>query len=102
MYIVPLQSDEFRVVPEAKLRVYRTRNAGASWEPLTGGLPQAQAFENVLRDGLTADTHERAGIYFGTRSGKLFASADEGDSWKEIGGTLPPVCCVKAAVIGNA
>lgn len=101
VYIVPIQSDEFRVVPEGKLRVYRTRNAGASWEPLTGGLPQGQAFENVLRDGLTADTHETAGIYFGTRSGKLFASADEGESWKEIAGTLPPVCCVKAAVVGK-
>ncbi len=102
VYIVPIQSDQFRVVPEGKLRVYRTRNAGDSWEPLTGGLPQSQAFENVLRDGLAADTHETAGIYFGTRSGKLFASADEGESWKDIGGTLPPVCCVKAAVIGSS
>jgi hypothetical protein len=101
VYIVPIQSDEFRVTPEGKLRVYRTRNAGESWEPLTGGLPQQQAFENVLRDGLTADTHETPGIYFGTRSGKLFASPDEGENWKEIGGTLPPVCCVKAAVIGT-
>ena len=102
VYIVPIQSDEFRVVPEGKLRVYRTSNAGQSWEPLTGGLPQEQAFENVLRDGLTADSHDPAGVYFGTRSGKLFASADAGDSWKEIAGALPPICCVKAAVVGAA
>src|ERR1700741_295102 len=39
-WIVPLESDEFRCTPEGKLRVYRTRDAGASWEPLANGLPQ--------------------------------------------------------------
>jgi photosystem II stability/assembly factor-like uncharacterized protein len=102
VYIVPIQSDEFRVVPEGKLRVYRTRNAGASWEALADGLPQSQAFETVLRDGLAADTHDPAGLYFGTRSGKLFASANGGDSWQELADALPPICCVKAAVVGPA
>ena len=102
VYIVPIQSDEFRVVPEAKLRVYRTQNAGKSWKPLADGLPQERAFESVLRDGLAADTHDPAGIYFGTRSGKLFASADDGKSWKEIADALPSICCVKAAVVGGA
>jgi photosystem II stability/assembly factor-like uncharacterized protein len=100
VYIVPLQSDEFRVVPEAKLRVYRTQDAGKSWEALGDGLPQTNAYESVLRDGLTADSHDPAGIYFGTRSGKVFGSANAGESWKEIVGTLPSVCCVKAAVVG--
>jgi len=99
VYIVPIQSDEFRVVPEGKLRVYRTRDAGNSWEPLAAGLPQDQAFENVLRDGLTADSHDPAGIYFGTRGGKLFGSADAGESWQELADALPPICCVKAAVV---
>jgi photosystem II stability/assembly factor-like uncharacterized protein len=99
-YIVPLQSDEFRVVPDARLRVYRTRDAGASWEPLGAGLPQEQAFESVLRDALTTDTHESAGVYFGTRSGKLYGSSDSGDSWMPIIESLPPICCVKAVVIG--
>jgi photosystem II stability/assembly factor-like uncharacterized protein len=99
VYIVPLQSDEFRVVPEAKLRVYRTQDAGKSWEPLADGLPQTNAYESVLRDGLAADTHDPAGIYFGTRSGKVFGSANSGESWKEIADALPPVTCVKAAVV---
>ena len=102
VYIVPLQSDEFRIVPDAKLRVYRTRDAGASWQPLGDGLPQEKAYESVLRDGLTNDTHADAGIYFGTRSGKLFASSNAGESWAPIIETLPPICCVKAAVIGAA
>lgn len=99
VYIVPIQSDEFRVVPEGKLRVYRTSDAGESWQPLSDGLPQQRAFENVLRDGLTADSHDPAGIYFGTRGGKLFGSADEGKSWQELADALPPICCVKAAVV---
>jgi hypothetical protein len=101
VYIIPLQSDEFRVVPEAKLRVYRTRDAGASWEPLSNGLPQEHAFESVLRDGLATDTHEPAGVYFGTRSGKLYGSANEGDGWTAIAESLPSICCVKVAVVGS-
>ncbi|HEX7049672.1 MAG TPA: hypothetical protein VF188_05620 [Longimicrobiales bacterium] len=100
VYIIPLESDGFRVVPEAKLRVYRTRDAGASWEPLSRGLPQRDAYESTLRDALAADTNDPAGIYFGTRSGKLFASRDNGDSWRCLADGLPPILCVKAAVVG--
>jgi photosystem II stability/assembly factor-like uncharacterized protein len=101
VYIVPLESDQFRCVPEAKLRVYRTRDAGASWEPLANGLPQEDAYETILRDNLTADTHDPAGIYFGTRGGRLFGSTDAGESWREISDALPNIVCVKAAVIGG-
>jgi len=99
VYIVPLESAEFRCTPDARLRVYRTRDAGASWEPLETGLPQTGAYETVLRDALTADTSDPAGIYFGTRAGKLFGSADEGDTWRELADGLPPVVCVKAAMV---
>ncbi len=99
VYIVPIESDQFRCVPEAKLRVYRTSNAGASWEPLANGLPQHDAYETILRDALSADTCDSAGIYFGTRSGKLFGSPDNGDHWSEIAGGLPSIVCVKAAVV---
>jgi len=102
VYIVPMQSDEFRCTPEAKMRVYRTRNAGSSWEPLTKGLPQQDAYETVIRDALTADKHDPAGIYFGTRSGKVYASADDGESWSPIADALPAITCVKAFVVGDA
>jgi photosystem II stability/assembly factor-like uncharacterized protein len=102
VYIVPLESDEFRCTPEARLRVYRTRDAGESWEALTQGLPQEDAYETVLRDGMCADSHDPAGIYFGTRTGKLFASGDGGDHWSELADGLPPVVCVKAAVVAGA
>jgi photosystem II stability/assembly factor-like uncharacterized protein len=99
VYIVPIEADIFRATPEAKLRVYRTRNAGASWEALTKGLPQSGAYENVLRDALTADAFDPAGIYFGTRSGKLYGSRDEGATWTEIADGLPPIVCVKTGMV---
>jgi photosystem II stability/assembly factor-like uncharacterized protein len=99
VYILPIEADVFRVVPEAKLRVYRTRDAGASWEPLANGLPQEDAYECVLRDAMAVDRAERAGVYYGTRSGKVFASNDEGESWQLVADTLPPVVCVKTAMI---
>ena len=100
VYILPVESDEFRCTPDGRLRVYRTRNAGGSWEPLTRGLPQKGAFETVLRDGMSADSMDLIGIYFGTRSGRLYGSTDEGKNWKNLLEGLPPVVCVKAAVAG--
>ncbi len=99
VFIIPIESDEFRCTPEAKLRVYRTRDAGESWEPLSTGLPQHDAFETILRDSLKADRNDPAGIYFGTRNGKLFASKNGGDSWTPITEGLPPITCVKTATI---
>ena len=101
-YIVPLESDMFRATPQGKLRVYRTRNGGKSWEALTNGLPQKEAYECVLRDGLGADALDPAGIYFGTRNGKLYGSPDGGASWTRLADGLPPVVCVKTAVVGAA
>jgi photosystem II stability/assembly factor-like uncharacterized protein len=101
LYVVPLETPA-RWVPGAKLRIYRSRNAGKSWEPLSRGLPQKDAYETVLRDAMDNDSLQPAGIYFGTRSGKLFGSRNEGTSWQLIRDGLPPVVCVKAAVLDES
>ena len=98
-YIIPVESDEYRCTPEGKLRVYCTRNGGQSWEPLTSGLPQKNALETIVRDGMATDTLTPAGIYFGTRSGKVYGSANDGQSWKLIAEGLPAIVCVKAVVL---
>ena len=99
VYIIPIESDEFRCTPEGKLRVYRTKNGGESWEPLTNGLPQEDALETILRDNLKADGNNPTGLYFGTRSGKVFGSNNGGDSWTLIKEGLPPITCVKTAAV---
>jgi hypothetical protein len=101
VYIVPMESDEFRCAPEGRLRVYRTRNAGASWEPLTRGLPQQSAYETVLRDGMVTDSLDPVGIYFGTRSGKLFASRNAGRTWNEVLNGLPQIVCVACTIVAE-
>ncbi|HYC62865.1 MAG TPA: exo-alpha-sialidase [Thermoanaerobaculia bacterium] len=98
-WIVPLESDEFRCTPEGKLRAYVTRNAGAKWEAQSKGLPQKGAFETVLRDAMAVDSLDPAGVYFGTRNGKLFGSADEGKKWSVIADGLPAIVSVKAASV---
>ena len=101
VYVLPVDSDEFRCTCDGRLRVYRTRNAGASWEPLMRGLPQKRAYETVLRDAMTADALDPAGIYFGTRSGQLYGSTDDGKTWKKVLEGLPSIVCVKTAAIGE-
>jgi photosystem II stability/assembly factor-like uncharacterized protein len=98
VYLIPIESDEFRCTPEGKLRVYRTKDAGDSWHALTEGLPQQDALETILRDNMDADANSPTGLYFGTRSGKVFGSSNGGDSWTLIKDGLPPVTCVKTAM----
>jgi hypothetical protein len=65
--------------------------------PLAAGLPQERTYVSVLRDALCTDDSDPAGVYFGTRSGEVFASADEGASWMSIVRHLPDVLVVRAA-----
>lgn len=98
-YVVPLQGGELRCPPEFALRVFRTSDAGGSWQPMTKGLPQEQAYMGVYRDSLCTDRLPTAGVYMGTNTGQLWASADDGESWKSITQNLPPICSVEAAVL---
>jgi len=102
VFILPIESDGFRCVPEAKLRVYKTTDAGRSWKPMTRGLPQKNAFETVLRDAMGTDSLDPAGVYFGTRSGKVYGSRDAGRTWDLLREGLPPVVAVKAAVVARS
>ena len=99
VYTVPVESEQFRCACDGRLRVYRSRNAGLSWEPLSRGLPQKRAYETILRDGLIMDSFDPAGMYLGTRSGQLFGSLDEGKTWHKILEGLPSIVCIRTALI---
>jgi len=100
-YVVPLDGGHGRVMPEGRAAVWRTRDAGASWARLDRGLPQQGAYVGVLREGMAIDALETPGLYFGTSTGQLFASADEGDSWREIATYLPGIASVEVAVLAD-
>jgi hypothetical protein len=96
-FVIPETSSHMRTTVDGRLRVYRTGDAGATWEPLTQGLPQQHAYVSILRDAMCSDDVRPAGIYFGTSSGHLFASNDRGDSWRLAAGFLPRILSITAS-----
>ena len=79
-----------------RLGVYRTEDGGQSWELATNGLPE-QAWVEVLREGMASDRSDPVGIYFGTKSGSVFVSPNEGEEWIEAARHLPAVLSVEVA-----
>ena len=88
-----------RYVTDARFRVYRSRNAGADWEPLTDGLPQRNAYLHVMREGMATDSMEECGVYIGTTTGQIFFSRDDGDSWELLIDYLPPINSVDCGTV---
>jgi hypothetical protein len=97
LYLIPQESDEFRTFPDGKLAVYRSSDAGDSWHSI--GPADGENYAGVLRDGLAVDRLDPAGIYFGTSSGQLFGSADEGKTWGQLPGQYPRILNVKAVTV---
>lgn len=93
----PITAAQRRFPPEERCRVYRSEDAGVTWEALSKGLPTEPFYPSVLRDAMCTDGADSAGVYFGTRSGEVYASRDEGDSWAPVATHLPDVLCVRAA-----
>ena len=89
---------ETRYVSDARMRVYRSRNGGGDWEPMTKGLPQEHAYIHVMREGMATDSLDPCGIYIGTTAGQVFYSRDDGDSWELMVEHLPPINSVEAAI----
>jgi hypothetical protein len=98
-YVIPLDPGHGRTMPDGQAAVWGTRDAGSSWQRLDRGLPQADAHLGVLREGMAADSYDDPGFYFGTSTGQVFASADEGESWNEIASYLPAISSVEVAVL---
>lgn len=92
-YVLPLQRWP-RWSPDHALAVYRTRDGGRQWESLQRGLPQA--FTGILRDAFTGDGREPLGLYFGTTSGAVYGSMDEGENWRLLAEHLPRIYSVVA------
>ncbi|MFL5771169.1 MAG: WD40/YVTN/BNR-like repeat-containing protein [Chloroflexota bacterium] len=96
-WVIPLtHPEEGRLAPDAALAAWRTRDRGDTWERQGNGLPQENAYVAVLREALSVDRRDPAGVYFGTSTGQLYGSADEGASWQRIADNLPPIWGVQA------
>jgi ligand-binding sensor domain-containing protein len=93
-WFVPEIKDEKRIPRNGSLVVTRTRDAGKNFEVLTRGLPQSHAYDIVYRHALALDP---AGdrLAFGSTTGGLWVSEDQGDSWACVTHTLPPIYSVR-------
>jgi photosystem II stability/assembly factor-like uncharacterized protein len=91
-YVIPLGADTDRVTPGGCVRVWETRDAGATWTPRGDGLPASDAYLTVLRLAFGACSEGPSlELYFGATSGDLFGSGDAGATWSTIADHLPPV-----------
>ncbi|MFL5673135.1 MAG: WD40/YVTN/BNR-like repeat-containing protein [Chloroflexota bacterium] len=99
-WIIPLsQADQGRYMPDAHAAVWRTNDRGATWDRADGGLPTHDAYLSVLREAMARDTLDPVGISFGTSTGQLWHSSDEGENWRMITDTLPEIWGVEAVVV---
>jgi photosystem II stability/assembly factor-like uncharacterized protein len=97
IWTVPLNGDDRgRYMPDGRAAVWRSRDGGDTWQRLGDGLPQRDAYLGVLREAMSTDPGEPAGVYVGTSTGQLFGSRDEGDTWRLLADFLPPISSVEA------
>ncbi|WP_428687357.1 exo-alpha-sialidase [Roseibium sp.] len=96
VWTLPLNGDaQGRYPPDAAAAVWKSTDSGRTWQAKRKGLPQEACYFTVLRQAMAGDTRDPAGLYFGTNTGSIFASLDEGESWQEIARHLPTVLSVE-------
>ncbi len=100
VWTIPLNgADQGRYMPDASAAVWRTHDGGEAWIRSGAGLPQEAAYLGVLREAMAVDNLDPVGVYFGTATGHVYGSADEGQSWAVVAENLPPIWSVETMVI---
>lgn len=97
-YVVPLEGMT-RTCPDAAPAVWRTENGGDSWKRLARGFPKKDSYFTVLRDALDIDDLKSPALYLGTTTGQLWIGHEGGEEWSCLFNSLPPIHCVKVAVV---
>lgn len=95
-WVMPMNGDILgRFPPGASAKVWKTSDAGDTWEPRSNGLPEKNCFFTVLRQAMATDKEPEPGLYFGTNSGSIFCSINGGDTWSEPVRHLPTILSVE-------
>ncbi|WP_274365638.1 sialidase family protein [Paenibacillus thermotolerans] len=99
LFLVPLESSEVRSTRGGKLLVYGRPRGGDRWDPIGDVVPEEQRHVSVLRDAMAVDSLEPYGLYFGTTSGEVFCSLDQGRTWDRLPGQLSRILSVKPWIV---
>jgi photosystem II stability/assembly factor-like uncharacterized protein len=99
VWVFPMDGTEVwpRTSPGGKPAAFCSRNAGASWVRQAKGFPEANGWFTVFRQAMKSDTRDPVGLYLGTTAGEIWASRDEGESWKQIAEHLPRILSLEVA-----
>jgi photosystem II stability/assembly factor-like uncharacterized protein len=96
LWVFPLNGDSLGRYPVgARALVWKSTDGGESWQGKGQGLPGKDCFFTVLRQAMAVDRATPCGVYFGTNTGSVFASADEGETWEEVARHLPTILSVE-------
>lgn len=103
LWVFPMDGSSVwpRTSPGGKPAAYVSRNSGKSWQRQDSGLPKSQGWFTVKRQAMSADAHDPVGVYFGTTSGEVWASRNEGAKWSCIARHLPEIYAVEAVELGK-
>lgn len=96
VFQIPESSSHLRMPVDGQLRVYRSKDAGATWESVSSGLPDEHVYVTVLREAMDAAAGKPCRIFFGTSGGQLFAGDGDHGRWRQIAAFLPRILGVKA------
>jgi photosystem II stability/assembly factor-like uncharacterized protein len=96
-WVFPMDGTEVwpRTSPGGRPAVYATHDGGETWQRRSNGMPADQAWWTVKRQAMTADKQGTVGLYFGTTSGELWKSRDEGQQWACLARHLPEIYSVE-------
>jgi len=99
-WVFPMDGSDVwpRTSPGGRPAVYRTRDAGESWERHDNGFPRDQGWFTVKRQAFAIDDQDPVGLYLGTTGGELWTGSDEGASWRQIAAHLPEIYSVVPAM----
>ncbi|MBM3847387.1 MAG: hypothetical protein FJ405_14040 [Verrucomicrobia bacterium] len=98
VYVAPLEPMT-RTCPGGAPAIWRSENAGASWNRLAKGFPKKETYLTILRDGMTFDQQARPALYLGTTTGQVWIGREGGEKWQRLFDSLPPIHCIKAASV---